>query len=139
MSIHVVNKGKNGEREVVNLLQPMVDEIYARIGAPAPKIVRNQMQTAVGGYDLEGLPWIAIEVKRQEQLSLNAWWAQVLKACKDDQHPIVIYRQNRQKWRVLMWGWMWTGGTGHHKARVEVTYEEFCEWFKATCLHYATK
>lgn len=139
MAIHVVNKGKNGEREVVNLLQPHVNRIYQGIGLPAPDLLRNQMQSAVGGYDIVGLPWLALEVKRQEQLQLNTWWKQVTAAATSNQVPVVIYRQNRQKWQVLMPAWLHTGGQGHMEIRAQCTLEHFLGWFEQRLLYEAKK
>lgn len=139
MGINVVNKGKEGEREVVKLLQPMVNEVYASIGQEPPQMLRNQMQSAVGGFDLEGLNWLAVEVKRRETLEFNSWWNQVLKAAGTTREPIVIFRQNRCKWRVLMWTYVWTGGQNHIKIRAEVSYDDFCEWFKQRCRYHALR
>lgn len=138
MGINVVTKGKAGEREVVKLLQPMVDEVYKALDLEPLQVLRNQMQSAVGGFDLEGLPWLAVEVKRRETLDLNSWWNQVLKAAAgESREPVVIFRQNRCKWRVLMWTYVWTGGQNFHKVRAEVSYEDFCVWFKARCKFHA--
>lgn len=139
MSIHVLNKGKTGEREVVKLIQPWVDEVYGHLMMDAPQLHRNQNQSALGGYDIDGLPWIALEVKRQETLNLNAWWKQVNKAARADQEPIVIFRQNRKKWRILMYVWLHTGGTGHKRVRAEVTLEDFMQWFKERLQYEALK
>ncbi|QDP52342.1 MAG: putative protein D14 [Prokaryotic dsDNA virus sp.] len=137
--VHVVNKGKAGEREVVKLLQPIVNEVYESLRMQPPDLLRNQMQTAVGGYDICGLPWIALEVKRQEQLSLNAWWKQVTTACCNGEVPIVIFRQNRKKWRILMPAWLHTGGKGHQQCRAEVDLDTFLTWFRERCKYEAIK
>lgn len=137
--VHALNKGKNGEREVVNMLQPYVNKIYSGLGMEPPDLLRNQMQSAVGGYDIVGLPWLALEVKRQETLCLNAWWAQVTKATKPGQTPVVIFRQNRQKWQVLMPAWVHTGGLGHMEVRAQCSLEEFIGWFEQRLLYEAKK
>lgn len=137
--VHAVNKGKGGEREVVNMLQPYVNKIYSTLGMEPPDLLRNQMQSAVGGYDIVGLPWLALEVKRQEQLSLNAWWQQVQAATKPGQVPVVIYRQNRQKWQVLMPAWLHTGGPGHMEIRAQCSIEDFLTWFEQRLLYEAKK
>lgn len=137
--VHVVNKGKNGEREVVNLLQPLVTQVYEQLHMTPPDLLRNQMQSAVGGYDIVGLDWLALEVKRQETLCVNQWWNQVTKACRPGQEPVVIFRQNRCKWRVLMNVWVHTGGKGHEKVRAEVSYEDFVFWFKKRAAYEAVK
>lgn len=137
--VHVVNKGKAGEREAIKFLQPTIDQVYAQLGQQAPELFRNQNQSALGGYDIDGLPWLALEIKRQEQLNLNKWWEQVNKACGEGQTPIVMFRQNRKQWRFLMDVWLHTGGTGHMKVRAEVTKEDFLKWFREKCLYEAIK
>lgn len=130
MGIHVLNKGKAGEREAIKFLQPTINKVYEELGLEAVQMFRNQNQSALGGYDLDGLPWIALEIKRQEALSFNAWWAQVTKAAKEGQVRVVMFRQNHKKWRFLMPGWLHTGGSGHMETRVEVTKEAFLDWFE---------
>lgn len=137
--IHVVNKGKEGEREVVKLLQPIVDRVYTSLGMEAPSLLRNQMQSAVGGYDIVGLDWLALEVKRQETLTLNQWWNQVLASARPTQEPVVIFRQNRKKWRVLMYVWVHTGGTGHQKVRAEVSIDDWLAWVEERMTYEAKK
>lgn len=139
MPIHVVNKGKQGERDAIKFLQPIVDRVYSELQQVAPQLFRNQNQSALGGYDIDGLPWLALEIKRQEQLNLNAWWNQVLKACGHSQTPVVMFRQNRKQWRFLTWGYLHTGGSGHMRARVELTKEDFLQWFYNKCQYEAVK
>ena len=136
MGINVLVKGKQGEREAIKFLQPTIDKVYGEFGLEAPQLFRNQNQSALGGYDLDGLPWIALEIKRQEQLNLNAWWAQVNKAVKGNQAPVVMFRQNRKQWRFLVESWLHTGGSGHIKARAEITKESFTEWFELRLRHH---
>lgn len=97
------NKGANGERELAKLL-------YDRLGI---ELKRNLEQSRNGGYDLEGLPDFAIEVKRHEKLEVNKWWEQtVSQAERSNRIPVLAYRQNRKPWiiattlrffRVLDW------------------------------------
>ncbi|MCK5613717.1 hypothetical protein KAR91_68265 [Candidatus Pacearchaeota archaeon] len=105
-------KGKRGEREVVKIIQPIVDEVYGSFGMEPPQIFRNQNQSFQGGYDLDGLDWLAIEVKRQETLSIKKWWEQTLEQADKGQDPVLIYRQSRKKWRVMMYGWLDCGVSG---------------------------
>lgn len=126
--VHVVNKGKEGEREAIKFLQPTINEAYAHFGMEPPQLLRNQMQSAVGGYDIVGLDWIALEIKRCEQLSINAWWKQVTTAAQDGQVPVIMFRQNRKKWRFIMPLWAHTGGTGHEPYRAEISPEAFLDW-----------
>ena len=76
MGSFAVSKGKRGEREVCDELQPIVDTVATSLGMAAPRIRRNLQQSGDGGEDIIGLPWYAIEVKRCETLALDRWWQQ---------------------------------------------------------------
>ena len=76
MGSFAVSKGKRGEREVCDELQPVVDSVAKELGMAAPRIRRNLAQSGDGGEDIVGLPWYAIEVKRCETLALDKWWRQ---------------------------------------------------------------
>lgn len=76
MNINVRAKGANGEREVCDLLQPIVDRVAAEHGLVAPRLRRNVEQCQVGGEDIVGLPWYSIEVKRVERVEIDKWWRQ---------------------------------------------------------------
>ena len=76
MGSFAVSKGKRGEREACDELQPTVDSVAKELGMEAPRIRRNVQQSGDGGEDLIGLPWYSIEVKRCETLNLAAWWRQ---------------------------------------------------------------
>ena len=82
------NKGANAEREVAQLIHHHT----------SITMTRNLDQTRSGGYDLNGIPWLAIEVKRQEKLCLPAWWRQTINQTGDGQIPCLVYRQNRKPW-----------------------------------------
>lgn len=60
------NKGAAGEREVLKLLSE-------RLGMT---LNRNLSQTRNGGADCVELGRIRLEIKRQERLNINGWWAQ---------------------------------------------------------------
>lgn len=138
-SINIRNKGATGEREIANALNDILYEVLNELGMPlpvAPIIQRNQNQTAVGGKDLSNTFDLAIEVKRQEQLSVNTWWAQcVRQAERNNEKPILIYRQNRMSWRVVMMvGIPMPGANGSGTAimnvRGEILWENFLTWFR---------
>ena len=83
-------KGKDAENEIAN-------KLYGQLGI---ELKRNLEQNRNGGYDLEGLPWFAIEVKRHEDLRINEWWEQ---AKEQAEHcrcrmPILAWRQSRKPW-----------------------------------------
>jgi hypothetical protein len=97
----VKQKGAKGELQVRDLLQDVLDKVAADIGVPAPVLQRNVLQSQEGGSDLRGLPWLACEVKRVENLSgLPSWWRQCMNAAKPGQLPVLIYRQNFGPWNV---------------------------------------
>ena len=76
--INARTKGANGEREVADILQRVVNEVAIQCGYVAPRIRRNTEQSQIGGEDLVGLPWYSIEVKRVERVDLPKWWAQTV-------------------------------------------------------------
>ena len=101
------NKGKRGEREVINeVLQPVVNKVYSEFGVEPPLLQRNTLQSDRGGYDLVGLDWFAPEVKRQETLNISGWWAQCKAQAKPGQIPVLLYRQNHKCWKVVMKGYL---------------------------------
>jgi hypothetical protein len=124
------NKGANAEREVAKILQPVVDKVYASFDLESPAMKRNLEQTRGGGYDLVGVDWLALEIKRQEQLSVNTWWKQTLSQANEDQIPVLIYRQNKQKWKVIMMGGVKVAPRKWKMVRMEVALEPFLRWFE---------
>lgn len=136
MSINVVTKGKEGEREICNTLLGLIqmqitakgwDEKTASILRAS--VQRNLQQSAVGGGDIN-LLGISFEVKRQETLAVPAWWRQcVASAARNGDKPILIYRQNRKAWNVVMEASLWYSGYGHISAPVTVDYDTFKTWF----------
>jgi len=110
VAINVRTKGQEGEREFAKILNDIVAQVRHRMGYPVYKeddkiFQRNQNQSAVGGDDLSNPVKLAIEIKRQEALSVGAWWKQcVASAERTGGIPILAYRQNRKKWNVVMKG-----------------------------------
>lgn len=92
-------KGAGGEREAKALIASWLAPVYEACGYQAPVLERNLMQSRAGGYDLVGVDWLAIEVKRQENPSLGSWWEQTLRQSRDGQLPVLIWRANRTPWR----------------------------------------
>ena len=93
-----------------------------------PELKRNLQQTESGGYDVIGLPWMALEIKHQETLNLNAWWEQTERQCKSGQIPILAYRQNRKPWRVRMKGTPLPSINGMN-CIVDIDLMSFLNWF----------
>lgn len=137
--INVRQKGATGEREVIDQLMLIVWRVKTELGIPFtytnPDLQRNQNQSAVGGSDITNPFGIAFEVKRQEQLAVNTWWAQCCKAAQaDNAIPVLLYRQNGKKWHVVMLGQLPIphGDSLHSNVilRVEISWEDFQQWFE---------
>ena len=117
------SKGQEGEREVIRLLAPIVEEVCGQEST----LSRNLNQTREGGHDIVGLDWLAIEVKRQETLDVENWWRQTLRQAGDKREPVLIYRQNRKSWHVVMWA-----KVGEHRCRATISLQDFQDWFRLT-------
>lgn len=93
------DKGARGEREIIDLLQPIANAVYAEAGQHAPQLKRtSSMQADGGGCDIAGIDWLALEVKRCETLHVAQWWQQCLKQAKSGQMPVLAYRRNSGQW-----------------------------------------
>lgn len=129
------NKGATGEREIKDRFITAMAWIEAQFiidGEPqSEKVKRNSTQSDRGGHDLIGIPGLCIEVKRQEALSLGAWWKQCTEqAARFGGQPVLIYRQNGRTWRVVTLGSL-TDGTTSIWAKVECDLEDFMTYYKA--------
>lgn len=136
-------KGAEGERQVYKMLNEIIVEVMVAMGFPAEEVEkaktmvqRNQNQTAVGGCDLTNTFGMAIEVKRQEQLAINTWWEQCKKSAeKNNELPVLIFKQNRKPWRIRTFGFLHApgsnGGWTSVQAVVEIDEPTFKTWFRA--------
>ena len=123
-------KGKRAEREIIRLLQPIVERVYADLGyEDIPLLQRNTLQSHRGGYDIIGLEWLAIEVKHQEQLSVNTWWKQTLRQAAAGQMPTLFYRKNNVKWQVVIRTQVFVGN-GFVPIRSTVSMEDYMIYFE---------
>lgn len=129
------NKGANGEREVIRLLQPVVSKVCAACGKVELVLKRNYTQRfASKQYDVEGVPWMALEVKRVENSSgLGSWWRQCLAATREGQTPVLFWRQNHGVWKVRM-RTVVLAGRKRVRATVDVSVETFLVWFEQRLL-----
>jgi hypothetical protein len=135
MPLNARAKGQRGEREVVALLQPVVTKVYHAAGLPAPELERNLMQSRKGGYDIVGLDWFALEVKRHENLGLSGireWWEQCTRQAAEGQEAVLFYRPNRLHWLIKMYGYLCVGPNGGYRVRSPVTVDlpTFLMWFE---------
>lgn len=117
--MHVRNKGHNGEREFAQVLR----ERFPRL----KKVERNVDQVRDGGADIISVKPFAIEVKRQENLQINAWWKQACQqANKRNPVPVLVFRQNRKSWRVIMKSSdVLKGKLALKESRVEMCLDQF--------------
>jgi hypothetical protein len=131
-------KGQRAERAAIELLQPVVNDIYSSLGMEQVKLQRNTMQADGGGSDIAGLEWLALEIKHQETLHINQWWDQCVGQVKHkvkngieyQQEPVLFYKQNNVKWRVMMYGLLTTGGNQNIRCPVDITMESFLLYFR---------
>lgn len=128
------DKGKLGEREVIKLLQPVITQVYEAMDMEAPLLQRNLMQSDRGGFDIVGLEWMALEVKRREQLGIAEWWAQTLRQAGSDKEPVLLYRRNNERWRACLYVDLRIG-SDMHTVRATLDEAEFLVWFRRR-LHY---
>lgn len=136
--VNIRQKGANGEREIYNVLNPIVQNVLRELNYPsdvvnsaANAIQRNQNQSAVGGNDLTNTFGMSIEVKRQEQLSINSWWKQCLEASERNKElPVLLYRQNNKKWQCVTLGWVDLFDGSQMKVRLTMDWDTFLMWFE---------
>lgn len=135
--INIRQKGANGERQLATQLNDIVNALLLKHGIPLPDkpiIQRNQNQTAVGGNDLSNVFGLGIEVKRQENLNIEAWWRQCVQSSERNRDfPVLVYRQNKSAWRVVMFVWVQLpAGAGDSACQIrgEIKWESFLSWFR---------
>lgn len=86
-------KGVRGELEVFKVIEQELGISLRR---------NSQEQYEEGGSDFQ-LGLYSCEVKRQEKLSLKAWWGQAVEDARaNNLIPCLIYRQSRQPWRAII-------------------------------------
>jgi hypothetical protein len=85
------NKGARGENELAKML---TEELGF--------IVKRKLGQARDGADDISIGPFRIECKRQETLSIMKWCRQVEACSGADEIPTVIFRQNGEKWRVVL-------------------------------------
>lgn len=137
-------KGKNGEREVCRLLRDIIESVCDRLLIEPnerthwlDQIRRNLAQSENGGEDICAFG-LSIEIKRQEILNLDKWWMQCdFNARKTNSIPVLMYRQNRRKWRIMTTGYAsyWE----HKEILVDISYEDFKILLTRYIEWYATK
>lgn len=147
MAINIRQKGSAGEREVCDMLNFIIYKVMQECGYDESEclkgmstVQRNPLQSAVGGNDLTGTLGLSFEIKRQEQLSVNTWWAQCEAAAKKlGEVPVLMYRQNGKQWRVVTYVWVPLQNGKQMQARAEFDIDTFKKWFRAWALvHFSS-
>jgi hypothetical protein len=129
------NKGANGEREAILWLGGLAAPVCAHLALPPPVFERNLKQTREGGYDIEGLDWLALEIKRVETEYQPKWWEQTrINKRSTDQIACLLYRKNRQPWRARV---ELTVNIGPYSVMLEpiLDQEQFSQWFRWQLYH----
>jgi hypothetical protein len=134
MPINARSKGQRGEREIIDLLQPHINEVSNYNKVEPPFLQRNQMQTHQGGYDIVGLPGYAFEVKRVESeqpAKVAGWWKQAVSQAKNNEVPVLFYRTNKKPWKVRLYVYLPIGAGKNCKVPADITLDHFIFWLKA--------
>jgi hypothetical protein len=126
MSTMARNKGKRGEREIADLFIELMKKVERKLwkSGYSDEVKRNTLQSDRGGYDLVGIPGLAIEIKRQETLNINTWWKQTLEQAKGSLMPVLIYRQNNKPWKVRTMVYLSIMGNGKYVVS-ELSIDDF--------------
>lgn len=123
------DKGQRAEREVVKMLQPVVTRVYLDAYREVPSLERNLVQSHKGGHDIVGLDWLALEVKHHENPNMNSFWEQCKEQAGATREPVLLYKSNRVKWRVVMFGYV-PAGRKRVRCPVDIGLEAFLVWFE---------
>jgi hypothetical protein len=129
--INARSKGQRGERQVVKLLQVVVDRVRVSRGLPPIVLQRNALQAHLGGEDIHGLDGFSVEVKWQEIGYSPAWWQQCLtQAERSKASPILFFRASQQKWSIKFRAFV---NTPLDRDQIEMdlvtNIDDFIEWF----------
>lgn len=146
MSKMARDKGKRGERMIIDWLQPIVDDLTAETGHKQITLQRNTIQSDKGGTDIVGIDWMAAEVKNCEQdnpAALEGWWKQCLDQALEWSRPghvplcpVLFYTRNHRPIRVRMYGILHdrqSVGIAHdcwRNAVVDISAEDFEAYFR---------
>lgn len=151
MPINSQAKGKRAERMVAASLNPILHNVCIRAGIPIQKLTRNLVQARAGGCDLDGLDWIAIEIKHHQTYTgkLNGWWAQTLQQAgpftdergvvKYEREPVLIFKANGSKWKVMMFVRLEIEPGRRLRVPAILTWSDFLVWFEKKATAEAAK
>lgn len=131
-----IQKGKRAERQVASLLNPVIERVCQREGVDVQRLQRNLKQVQQGGFDLDGLDWIAIEIKHHKQPSLGSWWDQCCRQATNGRIPVLIWKPHGGQWRVRMTGQLpISNGTSLRGVVDMPDLSSFLVWFELELTH----
>lgn len=123
------DKGQRAERAAIALLQPVVNKVFQEMGREPPELARNLMQSRNGGFDVVGLEWMALEIKHHENLNIAQWWAQTKNQAGQGRIPVLMYKQNNVKFRIVMFGYL-PAGERRVRCPVDIALDAFLAYFE---------
>lgn len=85
---HSRNKGKRGELEIAHLF-----------GTRRTGLMQSQQGATEADVEHDRYH---LEVKRQERIQIEAWCRQAEEDCPEGKIPVVVWRRNREPWRVTL-------------------------------------
>ena len=129
------SKGQRAEYAAAAILQTIKDEVAAKYGVTATRIVRNLEQTRGGGFDLTECFNYAVEVKHHETFCLNDWWEQTVRQCPDNMIPVLMYKKNNVPFRVRTYAYVFVG-TKRVRIVSDMDLTSFQVIFRLTCEHF---
>lgn len=127
--INVKQKGAKAERDVIAILQPVANQVCDELGVTRVELIRNLNQSRAGGYDIEGVDWMALEVKHQTQDGRTQWWEQTKRQAGENQEPVLFYKLTGTRWRVRMFGRLQIGKQ-FVRCPVDIDPEAFVAYFR---------
>jgi hypothetical protein len=86
------DKGTRGELEVAH--------VWEAAGFDCARVPNSGGLWIPG--DLAGVPGLHQEVKRAETVRMGDWWRQACNDAPEGLVPVVVWRSNREKWRVAI-------------------------------------
>ena len=134
MGVNIRSKGQRGEREAAGFIMQWAEEVTIGHGLASIELTRNLQQARAGGYDLVGIDWLALEIKRHENLQVSQWWKQAVRQAGPGQIPLLMYRQNRTPWRFRVTltaaHYAPCGHSGTSRLTVDMDAEQTKAWFQ---------
>jgi hypothetical protein len=133
-------KGKRAEQEIVKELNDVIKKLHKNddtIDLEKYFVHRNLAQTAQGGDDIVNIYGLSLEIKRCEELRIEDWWRQACKSAgRKSAEPVLIYKQNKKSWRVLLMTELSIYRTdavlsnSRISVRAEISFKDFLRYFE---------